>query len=114
MQRQRARAVEQQHVPLLKIVKVAGRKFVQQVMQLIADTAGDQPVRIEHLADLASSHLQFGGGVSQQRGKRLQGLVHYTTSIGVFARFGVPNRLVSLTPPEQPLPNEKPQEPRKS
>ena len=83
-------------------------------MQTVPDAAGNQRVGFERFADLAGGQFQFLGRVSQQRGQCLEGPVHHTTSIGVFARFGVPNRLVSLTPPEQPLPNEKPQEPRRS
>ena len=83
-------------------------------MQLVADAQRDQLSGGDRFADFASRLLQFGRRIGQQCRERLEGLDHHTTSIGVLARLGVPNRLVSVVPPEQPLPNEKPQEPRRS
>ena len=114
MQRQRTRAIEQQHVALLQVVEIAGGDFSQQRVQLVADARRDHLPGIDRLADLAGRLLQLDGRIGQQYRERLQGLDHHTTSIGVLARLGVPNRLVSVVPPEQPLPNEKPQEPRRS
>ena len=64
--------------------------------------------------ELAGGRLQFCRRIAQQRRQGFECPAHYSTSIGVLARFGVPNRLVGVSPPEQPLPKVKPQEPRRS
>ena len=51
--------------------------------------------------------------IGEKRGKNLERL-HHTISMGVLALRGEPNRLTSLSPPEHPFPNVKPQEPRMS
>ena len=68
--------------------------------------------------ELGRGLLQLAGRIAEERRQNLERLRHHATSIGVLARLapdlGVPNRLVSLVPPEQPLPNVKPHEPRRS
>ena len=76
---------------------------------------GRRAFGVERRPHLRDRRLQLGRGIGEQGREHLQGLAHHATSIGVLAlRFGAPNRLVSVRPSEQPLPNEKPHEPRRS
>ena len=100
--------------PALATAEIAGGELGQQSVQLIAHAKRYRRFLFDSLADFARSLLQFGRWIGQQYGERFKGFHHHTTSIGVLARFGVPNRFASVVPPEQPLPNEKPQEPRRS
>src|SRR6185312_3794464 len=106
MQRKRARAVEQEHVALLQVVEVAGGKLRRQLRKLRPDAPRQIFVVGQDKTDVSRRVAQLLGRIDEQRRERLERAVHHTTSMGVLARFGVPNRLVSVVPPEQPLPNE--------
>ena len=114
VQRQRAGAVEQQHVALLQIVEIAGGDLFQEALEAVAVPLRQACFRIERRAHLRDGGLQLCRRVGKQRREHLQGLAHHATSIGVLAFLGPPNRLVSVRPSEQPLPNEKPHEPLRS
>ena len=114
VQRQRARAVEQQHVALLQIVEIADRDLAQQKIELAPHRGRKQSLPIHGGGDFGDGFLKLGRRIAQQHRQRLEGSRHHITSIGVLARFGVPNRLVWVVPPEQPLPKVNPHEPRRS
>ncbi|CAM5326180.1 hypothetical protein AFEL58S_00857 [Afipia felis] len=111
MQRQRAAAIEQETIALLQIVEIAGRKLVDQHIELLACGKRHQPFLVENGAEQRGRRNELFGGVCQERRQDLERL-HHATSIGFLALRGEPNRLTSFSPPLQPLPNEKPQEPR--
>ena len=116
MQRQRARAVEQQHVALLQVVEIADGDVVDQEHRAVCGQPAGTRFSSRCTAVRSSSAAPCSSlrRIAQQRRQHLEGLGHHAISIGFLARFGLPNRLVSVVPPEQPLPNEKPHEPRRS
>ncbi len=113
MQRQRLAAVEQQTVALLEIIEIADRDFLDQRIDGAAAGRRHQFFGVEHGEKFRRGVDQRFAGIAQQRGQYLE-RPHHATSIGFLALRGEPNRLVSLSPPEQPLPKVKPQEPRMS
>ena len=114
MQRQRARAIEQQDIALLQVVEFSHHKILDERIELATDIGWKQPLALDHRAAFRRGRLQFRSRIAQQRRESFEGPGHHTTSIGVFAFVRVANRLVSVVPPEQPLPNEKSHEPRRS
>ena len=70
----------------------------------------------DRIPELAGSGLDLLVGIAEQDRQDLEDRVHQNTSVGVctvFLRLA-PNRSGEEVPPEQPLPKEKPQEPRVS
>ena len=113
MQRQRLAAVEQQAVALLQVIEIADRDLLDQDIDGRPARRRHQLFGIEHRQKLRRGFDQRLGRIAQERGQDLERL-HHAISIGFLALRGEPNRLVSLSPPEQPLPKVKPQEPRMS
>ena len=99
VQRQRARAVEQQHVALLQVVEIAGRDLARAARSSARAVArGTQRFRVERRAASPAPPpaAPRSDSVSSAR-ERLEGLAHHATSIGVLAlACGAPNRLVSV------------------
>ena len=116
VQRQRTRAVEQQHVALLQIVEIPRGDLLQEALEAIAVELRQAALAIEGSAHLRDRRLQLRRRVGEQSGENLERPPHEMNSVGVRTVFlrGAPNRLVSVRPSEQPLPNEKPHEPRSS
>jgi hypothetical protein len=94
MQRKRSRAIEQQNVTLLQIVKIAVRKIATETLQIRPNAGRYQAVAAEHIADGRRNTLDVRGRVYQQRRECFESEVHHTTSIGVLALFGEPKRFV--------------------
>src|SRR3569623_1509680 len=98
----------------MQVVEVAGGKLRHKLRELRPDVRRKVLVLRQDEPDVAGRVPQLLRRICEQRRQRLERPVHHATSIGFLARFGVPNRLVSVVPPEQPFPKEKPQEPRRS
>ncbi len=87
----------------------------EQLLLARADAVGG-----ERRLQLRSRGLQFLARIGEQERDDFQRRVHQTCSlkmsVGVCTvlRFLAPKRSASDVPPEQPLPKEKPQEPRTS
>ncbi len=114
MQGKRAGAVKQEPVSLLQVVEIAVYDFVDQLVQSPAIAQRRDAFLVQSIMKLAGRRDQFLGRIEQQgRQDAKRERAHHAISIGVFF-FGEPKRLTSVSPPEQPLPNEKPQEPRMS
>ena len=108
-------AVEQQAIALLQVVDLAGRDILDQTRQGAARRRRHQLFLVEQRAKKLGRGLDqlLRSDSSEARTSTLN-VRHHAISIGFLALRGEPNRLVSLLPPEQPLPKEKPQEPRMS
>ena len=113
MQGERLAAVEQQAIALLQVVEIAGRDFPDQPIDGSAARRRHQFFSVQHRGEFRRGVDQRLGRIAQERGQHLERL-HQAISIGFLALRGEPNRLVSVSPPEQPLPKVKPQEPRMS
>ncbi len=83
-------------------------------LELATNRGVQQRFPADNRREFGHGFLQLCGWIAQQRRQHLEGPGHHITSIGVLAFLGVANRLTSVAPPEQPLPKEKPQEPRRS
>ena len=121
MQRQPPRLVEEVDVALLEVEEVAPAESGGERRKRRPILGRNQSLRRDGGLDLRQGGDEVLRGIGEHRRQRLErpgGIVagHHATSIGLEAFFGllVPKRLVSVAPPEQPLPKEKPQEPRRS
>ena len=113
MQRQRLAAVEQQAIALLQIVDLAGGDIRDQTIQRRAPARRHQLFAIQHHREPGRRGDQVFARIAEQRREHLECL-HHAISTGLRALRGEPNRLTSLSPPEQPLPKVNPHEPRMS
>ena len=111
VERYRPASVEQADIAFLGIEQVGAGESVQQRLQGGALFAAKQSIIRQRTGQFRHGLLHRLIGIAQQRGQDAKGQAHQNTSVGVwsFLRAGAPNRFGSLVPPEQPLPNEKPQ-----
>jgi len=103
--------------------RVAAAQIRRQATQLSAACSGHHIFLVQHLHQRGQLRAQCRIRVAQQQGQGAQGisLVFHGYSpaynmdlMGMVRVLLPPNRLVSVAPSEQPLPNEKPQPPRRS
>ena len=116
MQRRGAAAVEELDVGLLRLEQIGRGELVGEGVQGPACGARQRLVRIDGGANRVHRIDQIRGRVGEQRGEGAQGQRsgHHALSLIGMIFFLPPKRLVSVAPSEQPLPNEKPQPPRRS
>lgn len=131
VQRRAPPAVEQLHVVGLGVQRVLQGEVGHQLVQLGQARFGQRGLVMQRAAQLGQVLAQLGVGITQQPGERTQAARHglgrvaedvqhggvsfraqMSALMGMVRRFSLPNRLVSPTPSEQPLPKLKPQPPR--
>ena len=120
MQRQHARAVEQEDVALLRVIEIEAGNVVGQHAEKSLLALADSRVVGKRRLQLRHCLKQLLSRIREEERDHFQRNVHrrapQKTSVGVctvFLRLA-PNRSTVELPPEQPLPKEKPQEPRTS
>ncbi len=114
IERERARAVEEEHETLLQVVEIARAEIAQQRFQLRHPLLGDQRLGAQQGRDLRRRRLQIGARIAQQRRHCLEGHVHGFIASGMVSpRFLPPKSEPDEVPVEQPLPSVKPQPPRR-
>ena len=120
VQCQRPGAVEQMHITLLHVVEIAiGDVARQSGKQLDLAPAGLISL-LQDLHQLGQGRMDFLCRIGQQDGGCFECRDHQVNSLNrsvgvcVVRVFLPPNRSLSASPVEQPLPKEKPQEPRRS
>ena len=113
MERDRSPSVEDADIAFLRIEQVGAGKRVEQRLQCSALFGRKQAVFGQGGSQFWRGLQHRLVGIAQQGGQDTKGQTHQNTSVGVcnFFLAGAPNRFGSLDPPEQPLPNEKPQPP---
>src|SRR5262249_25622834 len=112
MKRQRAVALEQGDVLLLRLERVEPAQHGHEPLERTAFAHRQQALILGCGGKFVQIGQQLRLGVGEQERQCLEGL-HCPASVGCLTPWrclGLPNKPTSLAPPEQPLPKLKPQE----